>query len=115
MDSFFTNVGMLAIAFLIVYIYKKAIEWYDIGYSAFYEDERVYKAADAFIHGASPDDIKDVVKDCCEFNETDMEKILSASIPHKTDKDGDYSILVSLENIIHINYTNAFKHKVGGY
>ncbi|MCF7547012.1 hypothetical protein L3X09_13655 [Enterococcus faecium] len=43
MDSFFENVGMLAIVFIIIYGYKKILEYYDFKYSGFYENEKVYK------------------------------------------------------------------------
>ena len=117
MDSFLANVGMLAIACLIVYIYKKVLEWYDYNHSGFYEDERVYRAADAFVYGASPDDVKAIVRDCYELDEADMEKILSAANLHRVDKDGGYRAFIRLVNKLIgedvYNEKRHIKHKIG--
>ncbi|MPM59331.1 hypothetical protein SDC9_106171 [bioreactor metagenome] len=98
MDSFLENVGILAIAFLIIYIYKKILEWHDYRHSGFYADEKVYKAADEFVHGASSDDVKTLLADCFDFDEGDAKKIMSLSTPHRTDKDGGYKAFIRSVN-----------------
>jgi len=98
MDSFLANVGLLAIAFAVIYIYKKVLEWYDYKHSGFYADKKVYKAADEFVHGASSDDVKVILAGCFDFDEGDAEKILSLSIPHRTDKDGGYRVFIRSVN-----------------
>lgn len=98
MNGFLVNAGLLAIAFLIVYIYKKVLEWHDLRNSGFYEDERVYKAADKFDKGAPPDEVKALLRECYSINMTDIEKIMSAAIHSKTDKDRGYRIFIRSVN-----------------
>jgi hypothetical protein len=98
MDSFFENVGMLAIAFIIIYGYKKILEYYDFKYSGFYENEKVYKAADEFVQGAASDDVKALLAGCFDFDDEDADEIISCSLPHKTDKDGGYREFIKSVN-----------------
>lgn len=100
MDGFLVNAGILAIAFLIVYIYKKVLEWHDLNYSGFYEDEEVYKAADKFVEGAPPDEVKAILGECYSINKTDIEKIMTMAIQNRTDQDGDYRIFIRSVNKI---------------
>ena len=89
MDSFLGNVGLMAICFLITYCYKKVLEHYELKRSSFYEDEKVYKAAGEFAHGASINDIKAILANCA-FDKEDVRKILSRSASHRNDRDGGY-------------------------
>ena len=98
MDGFLVNVGILAIAFVIVYIYKKVLEWHELKYSGFYEDEKVYKAADKFVEGAPADEVKAILGECYSINKTDIEKIMSMAIHGRTDKDGGYRIFIRSVN-----------------
>lgn len=98
MDSFFENVGMLAIAFVIIYGYKKILEYHDFKYSGFYENEKVYKAADEFVQGAASDDVKAILASCFDFDNEDADEILSRSFPHRTDKDGGYREFIKSVN-----------------
>ncbi|EGO9279679.1 MULTISPECIES: hypothetical protein [Enterococcus] len=98
MDSFFENVGMLAIVFIIIYGYKKILEYYDFKYSGFYENEKVYKAADKFVQGAASDDVKALLTSCFDFDNEAADEILSRSLPHRTDKDGGYREFIKSVN-----------------
>ena len=98
MDSFLENVGLVAISFLVIYIEKKISEYYYFKQLSFYESDKIYKAADEFIHGASFDDVKAILEKCLDFDEEDIEKILSQSIPHRTDKDGGYRAFIKTVN-----------------
>ncbi len=98
MDGFLVNVGILAIAFVIVYIYKKVLEWHDLKNSGFYGEEKVYKAADKFNKGASPDEVKAILSECYSINKTDIEKIMTAAIHSRTDKDRGYRIFIRSVN-----------------
>ena len=98
MDSFFKNVGMLAIAFVIIYGYKKILEYYDFKRSGFYENDQVYKAADEFVLGAASDDVKALLTSCFDFDKEDADEILSRSLPHRTDKDGGYHAFITSVN-----------------
>lgn len=98
MDSFLENVGILAIAFLVVYIYKKILEWYDYKRSGFYEDEKVYKAADEFAHGSPSDDIKAILSGCFDFDEESAERIISLANSRKNHRDGGYRAFIRAAN-----------------
>ena len=98
MDNFLENVGLVAISFLIIYIAKKISEYYNFKQLSFYEDDRIYKAADEFIHGVSSDDVKVILGKYLDFDEEDIEKILSQSIPHRADKDGGYRAFIKTVN-----------------
>lgn len=98
MDSFLANVGLMAICLVIIYGYKKMVEYYDLKRLSFYKDQKVYKAADEFIQGASSDDVKVLLASCCDFDEKDAEKILSRAIRHRTDKDGGYRAFIRSVN-----------------
>ncbi len=98
MDNFLQNVGLLAIALVIMYGYKKIVEYYDLKRSSFLADEQVYQAAAEFVHGASSDDVKAILAGCFDFDEEDAAEILSRSIPHRTDKDGGYRAFIRSVN-----------------
>jgi hypothetical protein len=57
MDSFLGNVGLLAICFVIIYGYKKILDYNYLKQLGFHEDEEVYKATDEFVRGVPSDDI----------------------------------------------------------
>jgi len=98
MNSFWGNIGLLAITFLIGYGYKKILEYYHFKYSGFYENETVYKAADEFAHGATPDNVKAILTNCFDFDEEDAENILAESLPHRLDNDGGYHAFIKSVN-----------------
>lgn len=98
MDSFLANVGLMAICLVIIYGYKKMVEYYDLKRLSFYKDKKGYKAADEFIQGAPYDDVKVLLASCCDFDEKDAEEILSRAIRHKTDKDGGYRAFIRAVN-----------------
>lgn len=98
MDGFMANVGLLAVAFFIVYIYKKALEWNDYRHSGIYESEKVYKAADEFVHGALPDEVKESLVDCDMIDETDAENIMTLATHHRSYKDGGYRAFIRSVN-----------------
>lgn len=90
MDGFLENVGLFSIAFAIIYGYKKLLDYFEYKRSGYYENEKVYKAADEFVHGASFDEVKVILSSCFDFDANDADRVLSRSIPHRTDKDGGY-------------------------
>ncbi len=98
MNSFLQNVGILTIEFLIIYIYKKILEWNDYRNSGFYEDEKVYRAADEFAHGSPSDEIKAILSDCLELDEEGIEKIMSLSLPYRNGKTGKYQAFIKAVN-----------------
>jgi len=98
MDSILENVGILAIAFMIIYGYIKINEYYYLKRLSFYEDEKVYKAAEEFVSETPSDDVKVILANCCDFDEKNAEEILSRSISHRTDKDGGYRAFIRSVN-----------------
>jgi len=104
MNSFWGNVGLLAVTFVIAYGYKKIIEYYHFKYSGFYENEKVYKAADEFAHGATSDNVKAILTSCFDFDEEDAENILADSLPHRLDSDGGYrEFIKSVNKVFGVN------------
>lgn len=98
MHSFLENFGLFAIFFLIVYGYKKILEYYELKRMGLHENKNVYMAADAFSRGANADDVKGILENCFEFEEGDVEEILSRASPHKADKDGGYRAFIRAVN-----------------
>jgi hypothetical protein len=111
MGSFLENAGLLAIAFVIIYGYKKIQEYYYFKQSGYYENEKVYKAADEFVHGASTDDVEAILESCFDFDKEDARKILTRSIPYKTDKDGGYREFIrSVNKVLGADIYNEHYH-----
>ncbi|QHI72330.1 hypothetical protein [Aminipila terrae] len=50
---------MLAIAFIILYGYKRILEYYELKYSASAKNIKHYKSVDDYIHEAINDDTSD--------------------------------------------------------
>ncbi|SHL74353.1 hypothetical protein SAMN02745136_05600 [Anaerocolumna jejuensis DSM 15929] len=98
MDGFYGNIGILAVTLAIIYGCKKILEYYDYKYSGYYENTKVYKAADKFVHGAASDDVKSLLTSCFDFDREDADEILRRSLPHRTDKDGGYRRFIKSVN-----------------
>ena len=96
MDGILENVGIAMISFLIIYVCKKILEFYD--FKRPYVSEKVYNAADEFAHGASYDEVKAILTRCIDFDGDDAEKILSRSVPYRTEKDGGYRAFIKSVN-----------------
>lgn len=112
MKTFLADVGMLVIAFMVLYGYKKVLEYYHYKRSGFYENEKIYKAANEFVHGASSVEISKIIASCLDFDKEDAEKIIKLSIPYRTDEDGGYSAFIrSVNNVLGVNVYNEKRHK----
>ncbi|EPR10564.1 hypothetical protein [Ruminiclostridium papyrosolvens] len=98
MESFLANVGLISIVIVIIFGYKKIRDYYYFNHSGFYENEKVYKAAEEFVYGASSSDVKAILKGCFDLSEEDAEEILSRSASHKNDKDRGYSAFIKSVN-----------------
>lgn len=98
MENTFVNIGIFAVLSLIVYIYKKILEWHTYNRSSIYEDENVYRAADEFARGSSLDAVKSVLSDCLDFTKEYAEEVLKLSIPHRPDRDGGYKAFLRAVN-----------------
>ncbi len=98
MDVFFKNVALLAISFVIIYGFYKLSEYYGLKYSGLHESKKVYKAAYKFAHGATSDEVKDLLTSCFEFDKEDADEILMQSLPHREDNDGGYREFIKSVN-----------------
>ncbi|MFA6308888.1 MAG: hypothetical protein WC677_03985 [Clostridia bacterium] len=101
MEGLLENIGIFAIFFLILFIFKKISEYYCFKHSIYYEDDKVYKAAKEFASEASLEDVKNILADCIDFDEEDVEEILSQESSYRKDKDGGYiTFLKCVNNIL---------------
>lgn len=98
MDYYLKSIGFLAICFAIVFIYHKILEYYDLKRLGFFENEKVYQAADAFAHRASSEEVKTLLESCNDFDVQNADKTLTWAIPHRTDKDGGYQAFIKAVN-----------------
>jgi len=98
MDGFLKNIGFMAICFVVIYGYTKIKEYNDMKRVGFYENNKVYKAAEEFAQGASNNDVINLLTDCFDFDETDADQILAKSMLHKTDRDGGYREFIKAVN-----------------
>ncbi len=90
--------------FAIIYGYKKILEFHCYKYSGLYESEKVYKAANEFARGARPDDVKDILTSCLEFDEDDADCVLAELSSHRLDKDGGYrEFIKSVNKVLGVN------------
>lgn len=104
MNGILSKIGLIAIVLVIIYIIKKIYDYYykkailkskDDLYES---NNKVYKAARAFAQGATFDEIRNTLNNCIEFDEDDIEEILSLSFPHRTDEDGGYGAFIKAVN-----------------
>ena len=99
MSIFFENVGLFAALVLLLYIAKKISDsFYLERAGGCPEDDRVYKAAAKFALGAPFDEIRDILANCIDFDEEDVEEILSRSSSHRADEDGGYGAFIEAVN-----------------
>lgn len=98
MNSFLDNIGVIAIVIIIIYCFKKIIEHEEEKHISFYESKKIYEAAEKFSKGASSDDVAILLESSLEFDATDAEKVLSLSLPHRSDTDGGYNEFINSVN-----------------
>lgn len=98
MHDFLENTGLLAIFFAVVYGYKKILEYYDLKRMGLHEDKKVYQAASEFARGTEIETVKAILDGCFGFTKEDVERILSTSVPHRSDKDGGYQAFIGFVN-----------------
>lgn len=100
MNSFFENVGIIAIVLLLILVFKKMYDNEELKRAGYHEDEKVYQAADQFVQGLSPDHIKGILASCVDFDGQDAEAIILKASPHRTDKDGGYRAFIRSVNLV---------------
>ena len=98
MKSFLENAGMIAIALLVIFSLKKIYDYEYLKRAGYYEDDKVYQAADQFARGLSPDHIKSILASCVDFDGEDAETIVLKASPHRADKDGGYRAFIKSVN-----------------
>jgi hypothetical protein len=98
MNNFWESAGLIAICFLMIYVFKKTADHYDCRHSGYYRSEKVSIAAKEFADGASVDVVKGLLAGCLDFDEEDIEDILSGSLLHRGDQDGGYGAFIKEVN-----------------
>jgi hypothetical protein len=88
--SFLESVGLVSISLLLLYLIKKSSDHFYLKKADYQADGRVYKAAGEFVRGASSGDIRGLLANCIDFDEKDIEEILSRAFSHRSDADGGY-------------------------
>lgn len=98
MGGILSNIGLLAIGFVIICSYGKVLDYYDLKRPKLYASEIVNRAAEIFAEGASAEEIKVILTSCVEIDEEEVEKIIEQSLPHRNDKDGGYRFFIKSVN-----------------
>lgn len=104
MNSFFMLVGILAISIFIIIIIKKIYNYLDDRKVGTEISEKIYHAAREFSNGASEDEIRDLLLNCIDLDEDDIEEILELSVLNRADHDGGYGAFIKNAKNILRNY-----------
>jgi hypothetical protein len=90
MEVILSRTGLMAVLLLIICLIKKLND-------CFYEREirsevsnKVYQAARAFAEGESDETVRAILITCIDFDEDDIDEVLSRSCLHRGDRDGGY-------------------------
>lgn len=94
MDRILIMAGLTAIAVLIIYIAKKTDDYFFDKKTGTDLSEKVFRSAKAFSQGESADGIRNILINCIDFDEADIDEVLSMSYPHRNDADGGYHAFV---------------------
>lgn len=104
MNSILANLGLTAIAILIIYIIKKIDDYFFNKKTGADVSDKVFKAAKTFAQGGSADEIRNILLNCIDFDEEGIEEVLLLSYPHKTDNDGGYHAFLEAVKKELVNY-----------
>ena len=108
MNSILANIGILAIAFVIVYSYGKLLDYYDLKRPSELLSDNIYLAAKKFAEGASPEEVKTILTECDEIEEEAANKIIEQSFPHRKNKDGGYRAFIKSVHLVLRGESMAF-------
>ncbi|HBC99326.1 MAG TPA: hypothetical protein DC053_08130 [Lachnoclostridium sp.] len=112
MDELLKNIGIVAIMFVIIYVYKKLLEYNNLTYTGIYENDDVYKAAAAFVHDADLESIKVSLTNRTGIDMEEANKIIIQAVSHHTDKDGGYcEFIKAVNHVFGSNIYNIKSHK----
>ena len=107
MEGFLAKAGIISIVILVFFIIKKIDNYFYNkrsdglgGNSIYVANDKVFKAARMFAQGASNEEVKKLILECIDFDEEDVDEILSLSEKHKSDGDGGYSFFLKAVNKI---------------
>jgi len=105
MNSFLVKVGIVTIVILLVLIIKMIDDYlYFRKLSALGEDktnmadERVSKAAGIFAEGGSTSEIREILLNCIDFDEDDVEEILQLTSTLTVDSDIRFKAFIQAVN-----------------
>jgi len=99
MYEFLSKTGLIAIALVIFYCIKKIDDYYYYKKSTYVGDEKIYKAAMAFAQGKSINEIRNILENCIDFDENDVQEILTIASSHRSDIDHGYSAFIQAVNL----------------
>ncbi len=104
MESVLINIGLIAVAGLIIYLAKKITDYNSDRKTGTELSEKVYAAAKAFANGSPDSDIRDILINSIDFNEEDIEDVLLMSCRHRNDADGGYQAFLNAARRALANY-----------
>ena len=88
MDGVLTKAGVIAIAVFIILIIKIIDNYVDDKKIGTELSDKVYQAAKAFSQGKSEDEVRNLMMGCIDFDEEDIEEVLSQAASHRSEEDG---------------------------
>jgi hypothetical protein len=105
MDGFLIDVGVLTIVILIIYIIKKI---YDYNYfkriSHIWDNEsnqdNIYKAAGVYSSGAPVDDVKSILVNSINFDDEDIDDLLSLLYQHNSAIGGYNFFILAVNKVL---------------
>jgi hypothetical protein len=105
MNGFLTNIGILAVAIVIIIIIKRIDAYLDDRRVGTELSEKITHAAKRFSEGASEDEIRALLLDCIDLDEDDADEILELSAPYRNDDDdGGYGAFIKITKNVLRNY-----------
>lgn len=98
MDLMFRNIGLLTVITTLLVLIKKRYDWIGLQQEGCYENCDVYKAADRFANGASPEEVRAILADSFEFDPKGTEQILARALPRRMEPDGGHQAFIQAVN-----------------
>lgn len=104
MEKIFALIGLAATAVLILILVVKLDDHWSDQRGNVIASVRVYQAARIFAEGANEDEVRDLLLNCIDFYEEDVDDVFQASLPHRNDRDGGYEAFLKAASKVMISY-----------
>jgi hypothetical protein len=98
MEGFWANFGFFAAVCIIILGYNKFLDYREMNRPYHQTDERVYEAADAFLLGATSQQVAAMLQSCLDIGDSQADSILKTAMSHKADRDGGYRTFIQTVN-----------------